>query len=946
MTSRQVLKHEIQNIENRNKPRRHESRETKNKRNSKLEVSKTENQKTITMRLIICLSIIVILFSCNPLSQDQPFTSYWEKQPDRYWIGPEFWANRLQDWEIHNGRVECLTGKLPMRTLHMIDKYISEKTGNINISVLTGRIDDLQLLHESDWTGFLIGAGNLEMDFRTRALIHKNHGNTGGIIAALNGKGNIVFIDNETGNIIPSTIQSNQPIILSKARTVRLDLELLPQGNQYFLSLKATYIDDRNKMASSSIIVENSGILTGNIALIANGGYNNKGQSFWYDKWNVRGSKITTVKEQQFGPVMGVFYTVDQNTLTLTAQIAPVSAADEQEISLEIIDDITGEWEQLALTQIMIPEYIAVFRLKDWSPESNTDYRIKYQIRDHRGALKVCYFYGNIMKNPVEKEEIVVAAFTGNSNSAGMGEGLFDFKNHIWFPHADLTGYVAKHQPDLLIYTGDNVYVGRPTPPDYSSFENTALDYLYKWYLFCWAHGTLTNHIPAIIIPDDHDVYHGNLWGAGGVKAPEQPENGIYPDYYRGFESHWQQDQGGYKLPPGLVNMIQRTQTSHLPSHYDPAPIEQGIGVYYCDLTFGRISFAILEDRKFKSAPGKIHPDYRIVNGFSRIPYINGRSLDSPDAVLLGDRQHKFLDEWLSDWKNTDMKVAVSQTIFANLSTYPDTFVTDAGTPQLQPLPAGVIPKDYEKAKDMDSNGWPQTGRNKALEILRKGYAFMIGGDQHLGSVIHHGINEWEDAGYSFCVPSIANLWPRRWFPPEPGQNHQDGMPLYTGRYFDGFGNRITVQAVSNPYLSGKEPAALYDRAPGYGIIRLNKKNQIITIECWPRYADPELPDAEQFPGWPVVIHMEDNYGRQARAWLPPLRTSGLDHPPVVQVVEDETNEIIYTVRATEAFFQPKVFSSGTYTINIGEPGTSKMETITGIQARWNKEQEPIVVEF
>jgi len=899
-----------------------------------------------TMRLISCLFIAAILVSCSRLTQDKLFTSYWEQQPDRTWIGPEFWANRLQDWKIHNGRVECLNGQLPMRTLHMTDKYISEKTGNIRMSVLTGRIDDPQHLDESDWTGFLIGAGDLEMDYRTRVLIHKNHGNSGGIIAAINGTGNIIFIDNETGSFIQSNVHSDQPVILNKNQAVKLDLELIPQGNQYLLKLTADYTDDRNGKASSSIIVEVPEKLTGNVALISNGGSKSKGPSFWYSQWNVSGSKITTYKEQQYGPVMGVLYTVSHDMLRLTAQIAPVSAADEQEVMLEIIDPETGKWKQIAITQISIPEYIANFRLDHWNPGFNVDYRIKYQLRDHKGALKAYYFDGTIVEDPVEKEEIVIAAFTGNSNSAGMGNGLFDFKNYIWFPHADLTRYVAKHQPDLLIYTGDNVYEGRPTPPDFSSTENTALDYLYKWYMFCWAHGILTRHIPSIVIPDDHDVYHGNIWGEGGIKAPEQPENGIYPDYYRGFESHWQQDQGGYKLPPQLVNMIQRTQTSNLPEPYDPAPVAQGIGVYYCNLNYGRISFAILEDRKFKSAPARILPDKKVVNGFSRIPYISGRSLDSPEAKLLGERQLKFIDQWTSDWENTDMKVAVSQTIFANLSTYPDTFITDAGTPQLQPLPVGVIPKDYKKARDMDSNGWPQTGRNRALAALRKGFAFMIGGDQHLGSVVHHGINEWEDAGYSFCVPSIANLWPRRWFPPEPGENQQERMPLYTGRYFDGFGNRITVYAVSNPYLSGKEPALLYDRAPGYGIIRLNKKNQQITIECWPRYADPELPDAEQYPDWPVIINMDDNYGRPARLWLPPLKTSGLDHPPVVQIIEETTNEIVYTVRAREASFQPKVFASGMYTVNIGESGTDKMKTINGIQARWNKEQETIEINF
>ena len=306
--------------------------------------------------------------------------------------------------------------------------------------------------------------------------------------------------------------------------------------------------------------------------------------------------------------------------------------------------------------------------------------------------------------------------------------------------------------------------------------------------------------------------------------------------------------------------MIQHTQVSHLPDPYDPRPVEQNIDVYYCNFNYGRIRWAVLEDRKFKSAPGKIHPEYRIVNGFSQIKGIDARRFDYPDANLLGERQLSFIRDWSSDWTGVDMKVALSQSVFANLSTYPDTFLTDARTPELPALPRGIIPMDYSKARDMDSNGWPQTGRNKAIDELRKGFALMIGGDQHLGSVLHHGIDNWEDAGYSFCVPSIANLWPRRWFPPSPGENTQEGMPAFTGRYLDGFGNPITVHAVSNPYISDKEPSALHDRAPGYGIIRLNKVTQQIALECWPRYSDPEAFDAEQYPGWPVTLQMQDNY--------------------------------------------------------------------------------------
>jgi len=885
---------------------------------------------------------LIIQFSCNRESSIQ-FQSYWDQQPDRYWIGPEFWANSLQDWRIKNGRLECINSEHRMRTVHMLSRFLTEKPGNLNMEMYTGLVDEKSVLDAGHWCGFLIAAGDLEMDYRGRALVHRNHGKAAGYIAAVNGEGKIIFIDNETGDIINNEQESGSPVLFSGGRNVKLNLELVRAGEKYELIMSAM---NQGNEISAKISISDVDRLTGNIAIVANGGGNTKEDSFWFSNWIINGSKLKLIQEQRFGPVLGVLYTISEGSLKMSVQMPPISPADAQEVILEVVDMETGEWKRVSSSQIIIPGYVAVFRLDAWNDSEAHDYRIVYPLYNENGVIKEYFYYGLIARDPIDKEEIVVAAFTGNSNSAGMGNGLVDFKNSLWFPHNDIANHVTKHNPDLLFYSGDNVYEGRPTPPDFSSEINTELDYLYKWYLFFWAHGVLTKSVPAVTIPDDHDVYHGNIWGAGGVQSQRRPENGIYPDHYKGFEGHWQQDQGGYKLSPRLVNMIQLTQTANLPDPYDPAPVGQDISVYFCDINYGRISFAVLEDRKFKSAPSRILTGKKVINGFSQIKGIDGRSLDHPDAILLGERQLAFIDDWAGDWKNTDMKVALSQSIFANLSTYPDTFITDAGTPRLEPLALGVIPKDYSKAKDMDSNGWPQTGRKKALRGLRKGYAFMIGGDQHLGSTIHHGIDDWEDAGYSLCVPSIANLWPRRWFPPSPGLNHQEGLPLYTGRYFDGFGNRVTVQAVSNPYISGEEPARLHDRAPGYGIVKLNKKTQLIKIECWPRYSDPESSEAEQYPGWPVTISMEDNYGRKAVAWLPVMRVTGLERPPVIHVKEEKTGEVVYTLRIRESVYQPKVFSYGTFTLTIGEPGTDNLKTISGIRSGSKEQLEEILINF
>ena len=49
---------------------------------------------------------------------------------------------------------------------------------------------------------------------------------------------------------------------------------------------------------------------------------------------------------------------------------------------------------------------------------------------------------------------------------------------------------------------------------------------------------------------------------------------------------------------------------------------------------------------------------------------------------------------------------------------------------------------DQSLVADLDSNGWPQTGRNKALRAIRKAGAVHIGGDQHLPTVIQRMLQD------------------------------------------------------------------------------------------------------------------------------------------------------------------------------------------------------------
>ena len=80
-----------------------------------------------------------------------------------------------------------------------------------------------------------------------------------------------------------------------------------------------------------------------------------------------------------------------------------------------------------------------------------------------------------------------------------------------------------------------------------------------------------------------------------------------------------------------------------------------------------------------------------------------------------------------------------------------------------------------------------------------------------------------------------------------PGENNNDILP-WTGRYLDGFKNKITMHAYANPDSNSN--------GAGFGFVRFNIENNEVTFECWPRNEDVSQPDAKQFTGWPITVKL------------------------------------------------------------------------------------------
>ncbi len=494
--------------------------------------------------------------------------------------------------------------------------------------------------------------------------------------------------------------------------------------------------------------------------------------------WERTANPIIDVKVDRKDVIAFGIYTLHKNTLKLSAQMFPLYPNETREIRLEIKKK--NQWLEVQKVLVNDIGWSGLFRIENWDSSSDIAYRIRHG--------KEASFEGLIRKDPKDKPVIVLAALSCNSNQ-DRGDRANYIKN------------INHQDPDILFFAGDQSYDHK---------EHTA-----AWLKFGMQFRELFRTRPCVTIPDDHDIGQGNIWGEYGKKASSSAGN-----------------DGGYFYHPEYVKMVERCQTAHLPDPFNATPIKQGIGVYYTQLIWGGVDFAIIEDRKFKSGPNGKIPQQGPRPDHIRNPEYNPKDIDLEGLELLGKRQLDFLDAWGSHQDENQMKAVLSQTGFC-------------GGAHLHGE------KSNRLHADLDSNGWPQTGRKKALQAIKKANAVHIAGDQHLSTVIQHGIEEFDDGPWAFVVPAIVNDYYSRWWWPEneeAGENSNKALP-WTGQYLDGFNNKISMHAYVNP----ESPSS----GSGYGLIKFKKDTKEVTFECWPRDVDVSSQDAKQFKGFPISIHLQ-----------------------------------------------------------------------------------------
>ncbi|MDX1981641.1 MAG: alkaline phosphatase D family protein [Bryobacteraceae bacterium] len=712
----------------------------------------------------------------------------------RTWIGPQYFANRYQDWRLHDGRIECLAAGAgdELRAVALLTREVRPGPSTATIKVRTGTIEDAG---GGGFSGFLIGAGAGELDWRAAALVHRSSGTNGGILCVLESDGKLGFRDHTSEDkpleFAPlSSRASGQLPARKPGEDIELKLDIAPQGTGKFkLTLSA---------GAASAVLENVAEkrILGGISLVSSPMPGKAGARYWFQDVSVTGTKIAEHSDRTFGPIFGTMFSLNGKVMKLTAQMAPIGDSDPRKVRLDY--RVPGNpWRTGPEAVIDSAGYIARFRLDNWDSTKDWQYRVVYG--DH-------VYDGHIPADPGAERPLRIAFYScvmtawrtidsGVFKPTIPGERFLPRYTHdaIYFPHSEVIRNSVKHQPDLVAFLGDQIYEGNPTRKDQA--ENPWLDYLYKWSFWVWAFRDLTRHIPSIVLADDHDVYQGNVWGHGGRRAPNRV-----------------QEAGGYTCSPAFVNIVQNTQCSHNPDPHDPSPAGEGIGVYYGSFRYGGVEFALIEDRKFKHGP---------------------RDKSGAEPQMLGARQEAFLKEWAAKVKSSPARIAFSQTVFACVQT----------SPQGKPL------------SDSDSNGWPKAKRDTAVRLLKEAGALLLAGDQHLASVVRHDI----DGPVQFAGPGGGTSFQRWFEPGVAlPTDFTDGFGnrfrvLAVANPKVSF---ATYRKHKPPRGQALGDRSL--KSEGYGIVIVDHAAKTYSLQCWPWNEDPARPGAKQFEGWPILVRFDE----------------------------------------------------------------------------------------
>ncbi|MFC1783954.1 hypothetical protein ACFL02_10315, partial [Planctomycetota bacterium] len=210
------------------------------------------------LKITALTSLIIAVSSCQLIKPPAGFQSDWPANVTRTWIGPDYWANRLQDWRLFNGRLECLASDVN-RNVNLLTVQSDAAAGTLRMSVRLGLVDTNNADSDQAWAGFRVGIRGQFNDYRDSAV----HGR--GLDVGLTTDGQLFIGDYRPDQ--PANLKAQ----IARALLTNLELRLVaePLGPNYKIKLSTYHPKTRQILTVLNKNDVSPEQLVGNIALVS-----------------------------------------------------------------------------------------------------------------------------------------------------------------------------------------------------------------------------------------------------------------------------------------------------------------------------------------------------------------------------------------------------------------------------------------------------------------------------------------------------------------------------------------------------------------------------------------------------------------------------------------------------------------------------------------------------
>ena len=181
-----------------------------------------------------------------------------------------------------------------------------------------------------------------------------------------------------------------------------------------------------------------------------------------------------------------------------TDPTSPVPVEPES-VKLWLREGLDGDWKLAGEQPIDYLTATALFEMQEWPRHKTIPFKVSSGKSEREGIFRAEPKDGSVLK----------------------AVGLSCHKDIGW-PWKEAIAEVISHDPDLVIFTGDQIYESDYGSPVFYAKTKEEVpkgmkNYLEKYRKFGEAFHELMRDRPTVMITDDHDVFLPDLWGNGGV---------------------------------------------------------------------------------------------------------------------------------------------------------------------------------------------------------------------------------------------------------------------------------------------------------------------------------------------------------------------------------------------------------------------------------------------